>query len=123
MNDNRLGACASLMTAPPDQRCHPFLLLPLNFAPGAGSVAPPFHFPPTFSGLHSPMRGRSLTIDQIFSGVAAISTVDVNFSWSAMRSSWGRKWGNDGRSGARPGEQRAEVPQRHRGHGQIRMVG
>src|SRR3954452_5015553 len=39
----------------------PWRLVPRNLAPTAGPVAPPTHLPPVFSGLHSPIRGRSLT--------------------------------------------------------------
>ena len=56
-----------------DQRRTPFLLVPLNTEPRAGPVAPFVHLPPTFSGDHSPIRGRSETSDHTFSAGAAMS--------------------------------------------------
>src|ERR1044072_9411416 len=51
-----LGGVASLMvTVPIDHFFLPLTLLPLSLAPTVAEVAPPFHLPPTFSGLHSPI--------------------------------------------------------------------
>ena len=58
-----------------DQRRTPFLLVPLKTEPRAGPVAPLTHFPPAFSGDHSPIRGRSATSAQTFSAGAAMSRV------------------------------------------------
>jgi hypothetical protein len=51
----------------------PLRLLPLNRAPSAGPLAPFTHFPPVFSGDHSPMRDNSLTSANTRSAGAAIS--------------------------------------------------
>src|SRR4051794_16999559 len=57
----RRPASAVVIVTDVIQTAMPLRLVPRNFAPTAGPAAPPTHLPPVFSGLHSPIRGRSLT--------------------------------------------------------------
>ena len=72
-NSNSLPGSQAMTVALVDQRRMPFLLEPLKTAPSAGPVAPLIHFPPAFSGDHSPIRGRSATSAHTFSAGAAMS--------------------------------------------------
>ena len=74
-NSNTLAGSKPTIVTVVDQRRMPFLLVPRKTAPSAGPVAPLIHFPPAFSGDHSPIRGRSETSAQTFSVGAAISRV------------------------------------------------
>src|SRR3954447_26684839 len=58
---NRRPGSADVTVTVVLHRRHPARLLPRNFVPAAGPVAPPSPLPPVFSGLHSPMRGKSVT--------------------------------------------------------------
>ena len=60
-NTNASPGLASTTVTVVDQLFLPLRLVPLNFTPVSARVAPFSHLPPVFSGLHSPMRGRSLT--------------------------------------------------------------
>src|SRR3954468_13527592 len=60
-NAKRLPTSAAVIVTDVIQTARPCRLVPRNFAPTAGPAAPPTHLPPVFSGLHSPIRGRSLT--------------------------------------------------------------
>src|ERR1700712_1665365 len=70
-NANRVGALASVTLETADHFLSPWALAPLNFTPLAGPLAST-HSPPVASGLHSPIRGRSLTIAYTVSGLASI---------------------------------------------------
>src|ERR1019366_8784363 len=59
----------------------PDLFVPLKVAPGAAPVAPFSQLARSFSGDHSCIRVRSATIDQTFSGGAAIPVVTL--TWAA----------------------------------------
>src|SRR5712672_3582552 len=51
----------------------PLRLVPRNFAPSVGPVAPPRHSAPSVSGDHSPMRVTSATIAHSWSAEAETS--------------------------------------------------
>ena len=72
-NSNNFPGSQPMTVALVDQRRMPFLLEPLKTAAERGPVAPPIHFPPAFSGDHSPIRGRSATSSHTFSAGAAMS--------------------------------------------------
>jgi len=73
----------------------PLRLVPRNSAPTAGPAAPstpwpstPWpstQWPPMFSGLNSPIRGRSLTSDHTACGLAATSVLSEIVSSTAKR--------------------------------------
>ena len=73
--EKRLGASKAFTFTDVDHDLLPFWLRPLNTAPTAGPFAPLVHVPPWFSGDHSPIRGRSVTISNTLSGGAAMSRV------------------------------------------------
>ena len=72
-NANLFGASNSVIVTGAFHDFPSQLFLPLNFAPSAGPVAPLIQSPPSFSGDHRPIEGRSVTRSHTCSGVAAIS--------------------------------------------------
>ncbi len=74
-NANSLPGSAVVTTASVDHFFLPLALVPLNFAPTAGPVAPFTHLPPVFSGENSPIRGRSLINAYTCSGDAGRTRV------------------------------------------------
>src|SRR5882757_1103864 len=104
MNVNLVGAVASVIVTVVDHFLAPHWLVPLNRAPSAAPEAPPTHRPPVFSGLHSPIRHRSLTKAYTTSGGAAIFVDDDTFRFSPMVGQGGmRRLGPTSRS-ARSGQ-------------------
>jgi hypothetical protein len=70
-NENRRPGSASTTFATVFHDLPPCRFEPRNAAPGAGPVAPLIQAPPSFSGDHSAMRGRSDTISHTASAEAA----------------------------------------------------
>src|SRR3954451_1731302 len=77
-NTSRLVGVASTTVDVVDQRCQPFLLVPLNRAPGTAEVAVPSQRQRTHSGLHSPIRVTSASKAHTISGAAEISTATAS---------------------------------------------
>src|ERR1700759_2981936 len=80
---NLFGALASVTFTIVFHFLPPLALLPLNFTPTSGPL-PPTHWPPVASGLHSPMRVRSLTNAYTVSGGAAMCVVADTVALSVM---------------------------------------